>query len=160
MNASIQNASDVKAPHREHSLTHNPVVRRVLKEGAGKLWGVKDLMGLLGMSERAAQNLLSSNLTSVAFPMRPGGDKPGAKKLRHKATAGALLLYLLQHSKEMPLSEVLAAQTVILDQLPSDALAQLKTYLEKKLQHRAARPVLVVSEGEAPKSGQLVFFNP
>ena len=158
MNATLQTAGDITPPYREHSLSHNPVIRAVLKAGPAKLWGVKDLVELLGVSERSAQILLAEGIPSVlSFPCRGRGRKNGKK-----VTSGSLLLYLLRNAREEPQSEILAALGVILDELPTAILSQLVTHLQKKVTRRSARLVVVVSEevpSLRPSVGQLDFFT-
>lgn len=157
MNTSIRTAGTVTPPYREHSLSHNPVIRTVLKAGPDKLWGSKDLQELLGLCERSAQYLLTDGLPSVLrFPVK------GRCRSVRKVTSGALLLYLIRNAREESQSEVLAALGVILEELPTDVLTQLIGYLQKKVLRRASRPVVVVSESEpgAPRQpGQLDLFS-
>lgn len=157
MNASIKTAGEITPPCREHSLSHNPVIRAVIKAGSSKLWGTKDLEELLGVSERSAQCLLADGIpSSLKFPAK------GSGRSVRKVTSGSLLLYLLKNAREEPQSEVLAALGLIVDELPTAVLSQLVGFLQKKITRRASRLVVVVSEaepGSSKPSGQLDFFT-
>lgn len=143
MHATIQPAKSAK-PAEHHGLSYHPQIRAVLKRGAEHLWNVKDLMELLQLTERPVQDMLASGIfTTSSFP-----TKKAAKNPRRKTTTGSLLLYLLQHSSEVPQADIIASLAIILEQLPDSVLHHLVTHVQQKLARRASRPVIVLREQE------------
>lgn len=137
-----------------HTLSHHPVVKRILREGEDKLWTAKEIAHVLQVDIRTAEMLLKDgdiSATCSGYSMRQ------KKKVRRRCTTAALLLHVLTTTTTPAEADTMEALANLTRHLSDRVLQALSDHCVKLIQRRQGRAVITLTPPAAAPNQMDLF---